>query len=225
MTKELEHLSWTEAAPAWRRYDTRIRTTFAPVTERMLQAACVGADARVLDIACGTGEAALAAAEQVGPGGFVLATDFVAEMLAFAREKAVQRGLDNVVFRRVDAEELEVPAGSYDAVLVRWGIMFMSDPGACLKRARAALRSGGRIAVTCWAGPERNAWAGPVSAPSLFAFADPDRLRRAMEDAGFEDVVIDEVHVGFAGEIGEPGAGSKYGWGGPGVTWLASGRR
>jgi ubiquinone/menaquinone biosynthesis C-methylase UbiE len=223
MMKEVEHRCWTEAAPAWRKYDARLRSAFAPVTERMLQATGVGADARVLDIACGTGEPALAAAEQVGPAGFVVATDFVAEMLAFAREKATQRGLDNVVFRRVDADELEVPAGSFDAVLVRWGIMFMSDPVGCLKRARAALRSGGRIAVACWAGRDRNAWAPEASA--LFAFADPALLRRAMQDAGFEDVVIEEVHVGFAADIGEPGAGSKYGWGGPGVTWIASGRK
>jgi ubiquinone/menaquinone biosynthesis C-methylase UbiE len=222
---ELDHRCWTEAARAWRKHDARLRTAFAPVTERMLQATCLGADGRVLDIACGTGEPALSAAEQVGPGGIVLATDFVEEMLAFAREKASERGLDNVVFRRVDAEELEAPAGSFDAVLVRWGIMFMSDPAACLKRARAALRSGGRIAVACWAGPERNAWADSASAPSLFAFADPERLRRAMQDAGFEDVVLEEVHVGFAADIGEPGAGSKYGWGGPGVTWIASGRK
>jgi SAM-dependent methyltransferase len=146
-------------------------------------------------------------------------------MLAFAREKASKRGLGNIVFRRVDAEELEVPTGSFDAVLVRWGIMFMSDPASCLKRARSALRSGGRIAVACWAAPARNAWANPASAGNLFAFADPALLRAAMQSAGFEDVVIEEVHVGFAGEIGEPGAGSKFGWGGPGVTWVASGRR
>src|SRR5262249_17470338 len=140
-----------------------------------------------------------------------LGTDFVEEMLVFAREKAMKRGLDNVDFRRVDAEELEVASGSFDAVLIRWGIVFMPDPIACLRRARRALRTGGRISVACSAEAQRNPAIGvPLSilkrhvdapdAPGVFAFSDPDRLRSALRDAGFADVELDQVPIEEGGE-------------------------
>ena len=218
--KDREHANWTHFVPGWRMHDTRLRSCFAPVTERMLQAAHVGAGQRVLVIATGTGEPAIPAAEQVGAQGRVLGTDVVEEMLAFARDKAARKGLTNIEFRRVGAEELEVAAGSFDAVLIRWGIEFMPDPLGCLQRAWSALRSGGRIAVACWASPERNPWAAiPLAviqrhadvapatpgAPALFAFADPDKLRGALLSAGFSGVELDEVHVLNGGEF-EDGA-------------------
>jgi len=216
--KEREHRDWIRAAAGWKKHDARIRASSAPVTERMLQAARVGADDRVLDVACGTGEPALSAAEQVGPCGYVLGTDFVEEMLAFARKKAARSELANIDFRRVDGEELEVRAASFDAVLIRWGIMFMFNPTACLARARAAVRAGGRVSVACWAEPDRNPWAAiplsilarhegahasPPDAPGIFSFADPRKLRLALEEAGFADVELDEVHLFPGGQFDE----------------------
>jgi ubiquinone/menaquinone biosynthesis C-methylase UbiE len=208
--KDREHENWTRVAPSWGEYDDTLKWYFRAVTERMLATAAVGPGQRVLDIASGTGEPAIPAAEQVGPTGHVLGTDFVESMLAIARRKAESKGLRNVEFRRVDGEEIEVPAGTFDAVLARWGIMFMPDASACLARACRCLRSGGRIAVACWAQPDRNPWASvplsvlkrhvdlpapPPGAPGLFAFADPARLRGALEGAGFLDVRVDEVPV------------------------------
>ncbi len=219
--KDREHESWTRVAPGWRAYDDTLRWYLGVVTERMLATAAIGVGQRVLDIASGSGEPAIPAAEQVGPTGHVLGVDFVEEMLAIARRKAEDKGLGNVEFRRVDGEELDSPAGAFDAVLIRWGIMFMPDAAACLARAHRAVRSGGRIAVACWAQPERNPWASiplaalrrhvdmpapPPGAPGLFSFADPARLREVLENAGFADVRLDEVPVVF----GEFDDGREY---------------
>ncbi len=116
---------WDLAAPAWRKYDAHLAEVNAPVTERLLSLAGLAVGHRVLDIACGTGEPALPAAEVVGPAGYVLGTDLSEEMLAVAREKAQTRGLNNVEFRQVDGEEMDVETSSFDAVTCRWGIMFM----------------------------------------------------------------------------------------------------
>lgn len=204
--KELEN--WTRVAPGWRKHDERFMVNTAPATARLLGRAGVRAGQRVLDIASGTGEPAIPAAERVGPSGSVLGLDFVEDMLAFAREKAAARGLRNVEFRRQDGEQLDVPDASVDAVTMRWGLMFMPDPVACLRRALAALKPGGRIALSTWAGPEHNVWAAlPVEvikrhvelpapapgAPGLFAMADPERLRRVMGEAGFSDVLVEPL--------------------------------
>ncbi|HXI59527.1 MAG TPA: methyltransferase domain-containing protein [Polyangia bacterium] len=207
-TRELGN--WTRVAPGWRKYDEYLSRTFRPVSERLLDEAGVGPGHRVLDIASGTGEPAIPAALRVGDAGFVLGSDFVEEMLACAREKADAHGLPRLEFRRLDGELLDVPDASFDAVTMRWGLMFMPDPGACLKQAYRALRPGGRIALSCWAAPERNPWltvamgvlkryieipSPPAGATGIFAFADPSRLRAAIEAAGFRDVRVDPLDV------------------------------
>jgi ubiquinone/menaquinone biosynthesis C-methylase UbiE len=210
--KERQHRHWTEAAQGLKKHDARLTASAAPLTERMLLAARVGAGDRVLYIACGTGEPSLSAAEQVGAAGYVLGTDFAEPLLAFAREKAQRRGLSQVQFRRVDAEELEVAPGSFDAVLSRWGLAFMTNPIACLTRARSALRRGGRIAVACSAGPARDPamrialmalGAGtlfPLEDPDGFAFADGSTLKRALEAAGFADPELEQVEIRLGGD-------------------------
>jgi len=208
--KQREHATWTATAPGWRKHDGLISTGVAPVAERMLELAGVGMGTRLLDLASGTGEPALTAAKRVGGTGFVLGTDLVDDMLAFAREKAQRDGLSNVEFRCVDAEALVVEADSFDALTCRWGIMFMPDPVAALRRARNSLREGGRVTVATWAEPARNPFAAlPLSiireyidvpaplpnAPGIFAFADPTRLRATLEQAGFSEIELEELSV------------------------------
>lgn len=211
--KERQRQEWDAAAAGWRKYDERLRQLTAPVTQRLLELASVEPGHRVLDIACGTGEPALPAAEVVGPEGYVLGTDISAEMLAVAREKAQDQGLANVEFREVDAEELEAEPDSFDAVTCRWGIMFMPNPTGCLRRAHSALKPGGRIALSVWGKPERNSWVAlPVMVlrkyvdmpmpqpgePGIFAFADSDRLASTLREAGFRDVEVEETELPMA---------------------------
>ncbi len=211
--KERQRQQWDAAAAGWQKNDAWIMETAAPVTRRLLEVAAVSAGQRVLDIACGTGEPALPAAEVVGPEGYVLGTDISAEMLAVAREKATAEGLENVEFRQVDAEELEAEPDSFDAALCRWGIMFMPNPTRCLRRVHSALKPGGRIALSVWGKPERNPWiALPVMVlrkyvdmptpqpgePGVFAFADSDRLASTLREAGFRDVEVEETELPMA---------------------------
>lgn len=211
--KERQRQEWDAAAAGWRKNDERLRQLTTPVTQRLLELASIEPGHRVLDIACGTGEPALPAADVVGTNGYVLGTDISAEMLAVARDKAQDQGLTNVEFRQVDAEELEAEPDSFDAVTCRWGIMFMPNPTGCLRRAHSALKPGGRIALSVWGKPERNPWiALPVMVlrkyvdmptpqpgePGILAFADGDRLVSTLREAGFRDVEIEEMELPMA---------------------------
>src|SRR3972149_6888933 len=165
---------WGRAAASWRKHDERLRQVTAPVSRRLLELAGISAGMRVLDIASGTGEPALPAAEIVGPEGRVVLTDQSEEMLAVAREKAEARGLMNVEFRVADGEQLEAKEGEFDAVLCRWGIMFMPEPARCLRQARAALKPGGRIALAVWGPPERNPFfVLPMAILMKYAYVPP----------------------------------------------------
>ena len=211
--KDKQHKSWTMVAPGWGKYDALMRTWAAPVTERMVALADIRVGSRVLDIACGAGEPALTVAERVGPKGSVLATDFVEEMVGFARSKAQARALSNVEFRCVDGEVIDALAGSFDAVTMRWGLMFMPDPVACMRRVNAALKPGGKAVVCCWTEAANNPFVTvplgvlkrhmevptpPEGAPGIFALANPDRLRNIFSEAGFRDVAIEQVTIPMA---------------------------
>ncbi|HFQ13429.1 MAG TPA: methyltransferase domain-containing protein, partial [Gammaproteobacteria bacterium] len=189
--KERERCNWAQAAEGWRRRHALLKKGAAPVTQRMLELCGIGSGHRLLDIASGTGEPAISAARIVGDSGRVIGTDLVEEMLAVARENAESEHLANIDFHCCDAEMLELAAGSFDAVTIRWGLMFMPEPEACLVAAHRALKQDGRICVACWGAPERNPFVGllmqalshymevpapPPGTPGIFALADPDRL-------------------------------------------------
>ena len=191
------------------------------VSDALLDGAAVMEGQHVLDIACGTGEPAIPAALRVGPAGKVTAIDFVPEMVAIAQEKAQTRGLGQIEFRVADGEQLDLPSAAFDAATMRWGLMFMPQPVACLSRVYKALKPGARFATACWAGPDDNLWASlplgvlkqymdlPAPQPGqtgIFAFADPDRITAAMTEAGFADVSVEAMDVLWSG----PESGADY---------------
>jgi SAM-dependent methyltransferase len=130
-------------------------------------------------------------------------------MVEAALRSAADLGLDNVEARVMDAERLELPDASVDAVVCRWGLMLMADPAACLAEVLRVLRPGGRLAAVVWGAPEDNPWpavvmgvlieegliqpSGPESGPSIFALGDEARLRDLVAGAGFAGVVVDRI--------------------------------
>lgn len=208
--KDRERKTWALVAEGWRRRDELLRKGAAPVTNRMLELAKISAGHSVLDIASGTGEPAISAAHIVGATGSVTGTDLINDMLIFAREKAAQASLNNIEFHCVDGEELEFDTSAFDAVTIRWGLMFMPEPEACLKRAHYFLKEGGRVVTACWSAPDRNPFVmvamqvlgkymelpkPPPGATGIFAFADPDRLRGVLESSGFGNIEIEEMEI------------------------------
>ncbi len=208
--KQHERDAWASVADGWMRRDELLRRGAASVTERMLELAGIVPGHQVLDIASGTGEPSLSAARLAGAHGRVIGTDLTEEMLAYAREKAAQAGLDNIEFHCVDGEELDFPANTFDAVTVRWGLMFMPAPTACLQQAHGVMKEGARLAAACWSAPEKNPFVGvliktlanymdiprpPPGTPGIFALADPEILQSIVEDAGFRDVELEELEL------------------------------
>jgi enediyne biosynthesis protein CalE5 len=219
--KGREHQSWSAVVPGWRKNDKRLTEAFSRVSLALLDKAGVKEGDAVLDVACGTGEPAIPAALRVGAKGRVVATDLVAGMVDFAREKAAAAGLRNIEFRVMDGEQLELPSATFDAATMRWGLMFMPDPTACLQRIHQALKPGARLALATWASPDRNPWASvpltvlkkymelpaPVRGQTgIFAFADPSQVRHTMAGAGFRDIVVEDLEVLWSG----PETGRAY---------------
>lgn len=111
-----------------------------------VRAAGIGPGSAVLDCATGTGDLALAFHRAVRPGGVVVGTDFCAEMLDLAREKARGAGVD-LDLRVADAMDLPFPGGRFDAASISFGIRNVDDPRRCLDEMSRVVRPGGTVVV------------------------------------------------------------------------------
>jgi SAM-dependent methyltransferase len=155
--RSLEH--WDAAAPGWVARQESLRRLSEPVSQWMIEAIEPQPGQRVLELAAGLGETGFRVAELVAPIGGVITSDQSEAMLEGARERAAQLGLNNVEFQAFNAEWIDLPLASVDAVLCRWGYMLMADPAVALRETRRVLRPGGRLALAVWDAPARNPWA------------------------------------------------------------------
>jgi demethylmenaquinone methyltransferase/2-methoxy-6-polyprenyl-1,4-benzoquinol methylase len=102
--------------------------------------------ARVLDVASGSGDLALAFAKRVGPSGQVVMTDINAEMLGVGRDKLLDAG-HFAPLARCDAEKLPFASDSFDCVSVAFGLRNMTHKDRALAEMTRVARPGGRVLV------------------------------------------------------------------------------
>jgi enediyne biosynthesis protein CalE5 len=197
---------WQDAAPGWRRWHDPMEANegSAAISRLLVDRAQLTSGEAVLDVGAGYGEPALTAARAVAPGGRVVLQDLSAQMLAFARERLAQVDLDDVevAFHQGDAEHLDLPATSFDAVVSRAAIMYFVDVVSSLAHLRSLLRGGGRLAASVWGPPDRVGFAAPLpfildalglpppppERPGPFTLGDREQLATLVERAGFTEV-------------------------------------
>jgi SAM-dependent methyltransferase len=172
-------------------------------------AAGIRSGERVLDVACGTGVGACAAADRVGAGGAVVGLDPNEDMLAVARRKS-----RTIEWRSGRAEALPFATGSFDAVVSQFGLMFFEDRCAALREMMRVLKPGGRLAVAvCDSVDHSPGYAEVVrmlqrlfgervadAFRAPFVLGDPELLRSLCADAGIAGARVErrEGTVHFA---------------------------
>ncbi|MGQ0505938.1 MAG: GNAT family N-acetyltransferase, partial [Myxococcaceae bacterium] len=142
------------------------------------------------------------------PTGSVVGVDPAASMLEMAARRSTAEGLRNLELRTADAALLnDLAEQSFDAVLCRWGVTYMQEPVAAMRRARAALKQTGKAVFAVWAEPERTEWFSlsrfvlnkyqptTLHAPGTFLYADLETMRRDLGQAGFQIAQVEELHV------------------------------
>jgi SAM-dependent methyltransferase len=204
--------SWDAAAAGWEKWWPLFERAAQGVSNRLVELAKIKPGDRVLDIATGTGEPAITAARKVGPNGRVIGVDHSAGMLAVARRRAASLGLGNVEYREGEAASLREPAASFDAVVCRWGLMFVPDLAAAARGIHDLLKPGAWLATAVWdsgdkvpmitlAGPQVRAMLGiappPAGTPNPMSLADTSILERALTGAGFRDFKVEPMNVTF----------------------------
>jgi ubiquinone/menaquinone biosynthesis C-methylase UbiE len=166
---------------------------------------------RVLDVACGTGWATMAAARATGDTGRIIGIDISQKMLDIAKQKAASARLSNVEYRPGDAEALEFADAVFDAVICASSIFFLQDIPKALREWRRVLKTGGTVAFTSFGerflqpvlgplGQRLSRYDGqPPPVPSFINRTDtPDKCQELLKLAGFkvEDIVITTEELG-----------------------------
>lgn len=196
-----------DAASGWQSGAAARGQALAPVNELMLDLVGVTIGSRVLDLGAGTGDQTLLAAQRVGPTGTVMATDISSSMLDLAREAAQAADLVNVQTQVMDAQDLKLESGSFDAVMASFSLQFVPDVQRALAEVLRVLKPGGRFVAVVFSALERNAFraapqaiasrlAGrsfPEPGPGQWALNDPATLMSELQRAGFRAVDVRAV--------------------------------
>ena len=210
--KREQRAAWDENAAGWKKWWPTFERAAQTVSDRLVALAAIKPGHRVLDVATGTGEPAVTAARIVGTSGRVVAVDQSPAMLAIGRERAASLGLNNLEFVEADAESLALPPASFDAIVCRWGFMFMPDLDTTVAALRKLLKPGGRLATAVWASGEkvpmitlaadaiRKLTGAPPPPPGTLdpmRLADTSLLRRPLEASGFRAIAEQRLNVRF----------------------------
>ncbi len=177
---------------------------------------------RILDVATGTGDLAIAMTRRIR-GCTVCGADLSPEMLEEARRKIVRRGLDErITLMECDAERIDLQTGSVDAATIGFGIRNFEHPERGLSELFRTIKSGGHLVILEFSNPQNRLIAGfyrfyshrllPIIGgavshnreayeylpDSVDKFPAPDEFVRMLETAGFVDVIKHPQSFGIA---------------------------
>lgn len=204
--------TWGRMAPGWEERDEWFSRAAGRVNEWIVERVAPQAGQTILDLAAGPGELGFRISPLVGDRGSVISSDFAPEMCEVARRLGEARGLTNVDYRVLDAEDMSLADDAVDGVVCRWGYMLMAEPGRALAESRRVLRAGGALSFAVFGSPDRNPWASvpgralverghmrppEIGAPGIFGMSDAGFIAKLVTEAGFGEPELEDISFEF----------------------------
>ena len=198
--KGMEYAGWERAAAV---YNDSLGVVTSRVADALLDATSVREGSRLLEVCCGPGYGAGAAAAR--GAAIAIGIDFAAAMVDVAH-----MNFPNARFQQGDAEALVFEDATFDSVICGFGLRHLTDPDKAIVEAHRVLVPGGRYAFTDWCGPDKVEYFGLVlgavrkhgtldvplpPAPPLFRFSEPAACVAALRDGGFVEVEVTELSL------------------------------
>jgi ubiquinone/menaquinone biosynthesis C-methylase UbiE len=176
-----------------------------PAQKRLIEKADLKKSEKILDVSCGTGLVTFPVAETVSPEGSVTGIDLSECMIEKAAEEAKKKGLSNITFKRMDAEELDLSGESFDVALNSLGLMYYPDPVKAIREMYRVVKPEGRAAALVWGRRNKCGWTDifPIVdrrvesdvCPLFFQLGTGKTLQETFENAGFKDVDSDRFKM------------------------------
>ena len=217
LQRRVQRYGWDKAAG---HYEKFWQKQLEPAQTKLLEMAMLQPGERVLDNSCGTGMVTFPAAEAIGPDGEIIGTDISETMVEMASAEAKKRGIGNVMFERMDAEQLTYEDGGFDVALNALGLMYVPDTLKAVQEMHRVLKTGGRAVVAVWGQRDRCGWAEvfPIVdhrvtsevCPLFFLLGTKNTLQRKFETAGFTDVAVDRISTILHYESPEAACGAAF---------------
>lgn len=182
-----------------------------PLAAHVVALARLKRNDRVLDIGTGTGVVAFRVATQLSTEGKILGVDLSEGMLATAKAKAETTALAcRPEFRRMDAEALDLPDGSFDAVVSLFALLHFPDALKALREMFRVLRPGGRLVVAVGSGPRLLSGAGVVEAIRHLRDLWLESQGKLLKAPQFLDALVQEHLPSSAGPEEAPVASAHH---------------
>jgi ubiquinone/menaquinone biosynthesis C-methylase UbiE len=176
-----------------------------PFAAEIIDRLDVDNQAKVLEVAAGSGALTLALSKKVD---FLLATDFSPKMLELLGKRIRDEGIENTSLEVMDGQALNINDASYDRAVCSFGIMLFPERHKGFSELVRVLRPQGKAVICAWAGPDKFEAFGlfmqgiqkafpefpkPAQPLPVFSLSDPVSFKEQMEDVGFRDVEVEFV--------------------------------
>jgi SAM-dependent methyltransferase len=202
---------WNGAAgAAWVDAQEMLDRMYQPFNDRLVDVVTARGARRVLDLGCGTGSTTLDVARRLDNTGHCTGVDISRPMLELARRRAAEQGVA-ARFLEADAQVHAFAPASFDMIVSRFGAMFFDNPVSAFANLRRAVTEDAGMALAVWRSAEENPFmtaaesaARPLlpamparnfDGPGQFAFADPKRTQRLLEDGGWSRIGFEPLDV------------------------------
>ena len=197
---------WNSIAESWHFWIPIMRKWYASATDLMIDWAHLEHGNRVLDIAAGDCDQSFEIARKVGSKGYVLAIDVADELLKIGIKAAREAGYENIEVRVMDGGNLDLPDNSFDAVVCRFALMYLSDPLSGLEGMNRVLRPNGRISLVVYGvngSPEfslavsvvRKYLGLPEEEAVAHSLGEVEELQTILEMSGFVNIQISSLDI------------------------------
>jgi SAM-dependent methyltransferase len=184
-------------ARAWAEEYKLIDRQLSPLGLRAMEELHLVPAETVIDVGCGTGQTILQLADRVGDRGLIYGVDIAEQLLTVAGKRTGHLKCAQLI--EGDAQALELPFSSVDAIFSRFGVMSFGDPTAAFANFHRLLKPKGRLAFCCWRPLQENeldrfpllsaGFQSPAD-ETPFSFSDPEYVRTVLMSAGFKDIAI-----------------------------------
>jgi ubiquinone/menaquinone biosynthesis C-methylase UbiE len=198
----VQRYGWDKAEPF---YEAGWKHSLKPAQDLLLRVASLKEGEKVLDISCGTGIVSFQAAEQVGPQGQVLGIDISDNMIATSVRNADTLDLNNVSFKRMQAENLELRDSLFDVALNALGLMYYPNPEKAVEEMNRVLVTDGRAVSAVWGARKNCGWSEifPIVdsrvntevCPLFFQLGTGDALTNLYRSTGFHGVKLERINT------------------------------